>query len=156
MDEVACSHPNPLGGNFLGKNSGRPCRVLPRLVLICLVLGPLLQESLFEGRGLRYWIFWALPSDCSTRLSSTGTWSFSGRLGLWLRPNNPGSASVDRRCYVRRRTPSWDWWVLPRLRWLLLCHKLGWKVSLLLGFVLWSCRPIEHLVTPRAMLFFPY
>ena len=52
MDEVAFSHPNPLGGNFLGENSERPCRVFPRLVLICLVLGPSLQELLFEGRGL--------------------------------------------------------------------------------------------------------
>ena len=43
-DEVAYSRPNLLGGNFLGKNSGRPCRFLPRLVLICLVLGLLLQK----------------------------------------------------------------------------------------------------------------
>ena len=52
-NEVACSRPNLLGGNFLGENSGRPCRVLPRLVLIFLVLGLSLQKVLFEGRGLR-------------------------------------------------------------------------------------------------------
>ena len=49
MGEVACSHPNPPGGNFLGESSGLPCKVPPRLVLICLVLGSLLQESLSEG-----------------------------------------------------------------------------------------------------------
>ena len=52
MDEVACFLLDPSSGSFLGENSGRPCRVLPRLVLICLMLGPSLQESLFEGHGL--------------------------------------------------------------------------------------------------------
>ena len=49
MDEVACFRPNPPGGSFLGENNGRPYMVLPRLVLICLVLGPSLLVSLFEG-----------------------------------------------------------------------------------------------------------
>ena len=52
-DEVACFRPYPLGDNFLGENNGRPCRVLSKLVLICLVLGSSLWVSLFEGRGLR-------------------------------------------------------------------------------------------------------
>ena len=51
MDEVTCSRLDLPGGNFLGKSSGRPCRVLPNLVLACLALGPLLRELLFEGRG---------------------------------------------------------------------------------------------------------
>ena len=53
MDEVTRSRSNPPDGSFLGKNSGRPCRVPFSLVLICLVLGPLLQESLSKGRGLQ-------------------------------------------------------------------------------------------------------
>ena len=56
MDKVACFHSDLPGGNFLGENSGRPCRVLPRLVLACLVLGPLLQESLFKRWDLQCWI----------------------------------------------------------------------------------------------------
>ena len=49
MEEVACFRLDPPDGNFLGENNGQPCRVLPRLALACLVLGPLLKESLYEG-----------------------------------------------------------------------------------------------------------
>ena len=52
-DEVACFRPSPPGGNFLDENSGRPYRVLPRLVLACLVLSPWLQELVFEGLDLQ-------------------------------------------------------------------------------------------------------
>ena len=52
-DEVTCSYPNLPGDSFLVENSGRPCRVLPMLALICLVLDPLLQVSPFVGRDLR-------------------------------------------------------------------------------------------------------
>ena len=48
MDEVTCSRLDLTGDNFLSKSSRQPCRVLPSLVLACLALGPLLQESLFE------------------------------------------------------------------------------------------------------------
>ena len=154
-DEVACFQLDPPSGNFLGENNGRPCMVLPRLVLTFPVLGPLLQEPLFEGRDLQCWTFSALPSDCSIRLSSAGTWSFFGRLVLWLRINNLDLVLAARRCFVRRRTPSWGWLHLLRLEWLLMCHKLGWKVFLLLGSVLLSCRPIGRLVTLRAMLLLP-
>ena len=106
-DKVACFCPDPLGGNFLNENSGRPYKVLPRSVLAFLMLGPLLQESLFEGWDLQCWTFSALPSDCSIRPSSVGTWSFFGRLGLWLRPDNPGSVLIDHRYFVCRRTLSW-------------------------------------------------
>ena len=52
-DEVACFLLDPPSGNLLGKNNGQPCRVLPKLVLPCLVLGPLLRESPFKGRDLQ-------------------------------------------------------------------------------------------------------
>ena len=41
--EVACSRPDPLDGSFLNGNSGRLYTVLPRLALVCLVSGLLLQ-----------------------------------------------------------------------------------------------------------------
>ena len=48
-DEAAYFLLNLLGGNFSVVNSGRLCRVLPRLDLACLVLDLLLQESLSRG-----------------------------------------------------------------------------------------------------------
>ena len=48
-DEAAYFLLSLLGGNFPIVNSGRLCRVLPRLDLACLVLDLLLQESLFKG-----------------------------------------------------------------------------------------------------------
>ena len=48
-DEVTCSCPNLSGDSFLAENSGRPCRVLPMLALICLMLDPSLQVSPFVG-----------------------------------------------------------------------------------------------------------
>ena len=126
--------------------------VLPMLVKTCLVLGPLLQASLSIGQDLQCWIFWALPSSCSIWPSSAGTWSFSGKLVLWPCPGNPGSTSIDRCCFVQQKTPFWGWWLLLQLGWLLLYHRLGWKAFLLLEFMLSSFKPIELLVTPRAML----
>ena len=52
-DEVTCSRPNLPGDSFLAENSGRPCRVLPMLALICFVLDPSLQVSPFVGQDLR-------------------------------------------------------------------------------------------------------
>ena len=52
-DEAAYSLLNLLGGNFHVVNSGRLCRVLPRLDLTCLVLDLLLQESLARGQDPR-------------------------------------------------------------------------------------------------------
>ena len=48
-DEVTCSCPNLSGDSFLAENSGRPCRVLSMLALICLMLDPSLQVSPFVG-----------------------------------------------------------------------------------------------------------
>ena len=53
MSEVACFHPDLLGGSFPVTNSGQPYRVFPRLVPICRVLSPSLQGSLFKGQGLQ-------------------------------------------------------------------------------------------------------
>ena len=52
-DKAAYFLLNLLGGNFPVVNSGRLCRVLPRLDLACLVLDLLLQESLSRGRDPR-------------------------------------------------------------------------------------------------------
>ena len=155
MDGATCSHPGLLGDNSLIGSSGRLYRVLPMLALICLVLGPSLQALLFARRGLRSWISWALSFGYSTRPFSASTWLFSERLDLWLRSNNLVSASIGRHCHICRRTPSWGWWALFLQGWLLLCHMLGWRASLLLGFMLWFCKPIERLVIPRAMLPLP-
>ena len=52
-DEVTCSRPNLPSNSFLAENSGRPCKILPMLALICLVLDPLLQVSPFVGQDIR-------------------------------------------------------------------------------------------------------
>ena len=52
MDEVAFFLLSLLDGNFLGMNSGRLYKALPKLDLVCLVLNLLFQESLSEGRDL--------------------------------------------------------------------------------------------------------
>ena len=125
------------------------------LALTCLVLGPLLQESLSIGRDLRCWIFSVLPSSYNTRPSSAGTWPFFEKLGLWLHLSSLGLVSIGCRCWLRWRTPSWGWWVLSRRGWLLLGHAWDWRVFLLLRFLLWFNRPIKHFTTPRAMLPLP-
>ena len=49
MNEVACFCLDPPDGNFHGENSGRPCRVLPRLALSCLVCcGSFVAEVTFQ------------------------------------------------------------------------------------------------------------
>ena len=52
MDEVAFFLLSLLDGNFLGMNSGRLYKALPKLDLVCLVLNLLFQESLSEGQDL--------------------------------------------------------------------------------------------------------
>ena len=155
MNEVTYSRPCPPGGNFLVVSNGRPLKVIPRLGLVRLVLDHSSWESPFKGRGLWCWIFLASPFGWSIQPSFVGTSSFSGRLGLWLRPNNLGLALIVYHCFARQKIPSWGWWVLLWLGWQLLCRKLGWKASLLSGFMSLSYKPIERLVTPWAMLPLP-
>ena len=52
MDEVAFFLLSLLDGNFLGVNSGRLYKALPKLDLVCLVLNLLFQEPLSEGQDL--------------------------------------------------------------------------------------------------------
>ena len=52
MDEVTFFLLSLLDGNFLGVNSGRLYKALPKLDLVCLVLNLLFQASLSEGRDL--------------------------------------------------------------------------------------------------------
>ena len=72
-----------------------------------------------------------------------------------LRPDNLGSALIVCHCFACQKIPSWGWWVLLRPGRQLLCRKLGWKASLLSGFVPLSYKPIECLLTPWVMLPLP-
>ena len=102
-DEVTYSRPDLPGGSFLVENSGRPSRVLPMLVLICLVLDPSLPVSPSVGWDLWCGTFWALPSSCSTLPSSVDTWPFSEKPNLWLCLDNPGSTLIGCRCCVHQK-----------------------------------------------------